>query len=130
MEIEQLEASLLGISDLDGDCDAISDLISIKLDSMGITHERYCGYVEAKSTAEWVLPHCWIECKINNNDYIIDFRLTKWLSSDKYIHLHGVFHKKSHINVVNYIGNEDLRVKTDTLSTLNLSPNDKDLLLE
>lgn len=86
LEWEDLELELLQYEDLELDCDGVTDMIALHLQSRGLEFRYMSGSVEESRTGRLVSPHCWIEIE----ERIIDLRLRHWLGDRDSIP-HGIF---------------------------------------
>lgn len=102
-DLAEIEMIALEISDLDIDCNGVSDLLSIQLERMSVTHTRMCGLAKHARTGKRVFPHCWLELP---SGHIIDVRLRKWLGESEDIP-HGVFTNRK--RSIKYQGDLDPR---------------------
>lgn len=121
-EFDVVEDQLIGLEELELDCNGITDLLSIRLDREGILHRRRVGRATRLNTQTHIFPHCWIEL---DDGSVIDVRLRKYFPyMDEDSVPHGIFTDPNSLGF-EYVGadNPEERLSPELLLEIAGTPN-------
>lgn len=103
-ELDTVEDQLIGLEDLELDCNGITDLLSVRLSREGIPHRRKIGRATRIHNQTHIFPHCWIEL---GNGSLVDLRLRKYFPyMDEDRVPHGIIEDPGMLNF-QYVGSDN-----------------------